>query len=194
MYIIGGSSESGTVSNGIYEIQLVAPYKCRMLARLPDGMMHHSVQLVDDQIVIVGRIQTSWSYRCRLCNVFVFDISKNQLKQLAPVVSAAVQEMATVRLGDNIIIIGGIDVHHKPLATVVMYNIKTQFTDALPDMNNFRRGCVAAVLGNSIIAVGGAAQGLNSLNTVECFDFKRFTWQELPSMNEARYLATGVTF
>ena len=193
LYVIGGCSDSGIVSNEILEIQLVSPYKSRLLARLPDGMVHHSAQLFNERIVIVGRFQTSWSYRNRLCSVFLYDISKNQLEQLAPVVSSAVQEMATVRLGDNIIIIGGIDVYHKPLKTVVMYNMKTQFTDVLPNMNYFRRGCVAAVLGNSILAIGGATQGLKSLNTVECFDFKRFTWQEFPSMNEARYLATSVT-
>ena len=194
LYCIGGCLENGVVSHEIRVVQLVPPYASRFLAWLPDGMVHHSARLFDDRIVIVGRVQSSWSYRSRLCNVFIYDISKNRLKQLAPVVSAAVQEMATVRWGDNIIIIGGIDVHHKPLKTVVMYNIRTQFTDVLPDMKDARRGCVAAVLGNSILAIGGATHGLTSLNTVECFDFTRFTWKELSPMNEARYLATAVTF
>ena len=194
LYIIGGCYENGVVSSEIYTTQLVPPYRSNLLTRLPDGMSHHSVQLFGDQLVIVGGIHGSWSYRSRVCNVFLYDIPKNEWKRLAPVPSAGVREMATVRWGDNIIIIGGINAHNKPLQTVVMYNIKTQLSDVLPDMIYFRRGCVAAVLGNSIVAIGGATHGLNCLNTVECFDFKRFSWQELSSMNEARYLATGVAF
>ncbi len=194
LYVIGGCYENGAVSSDVYAIQLVPPYRSHLLARLPEGMSQHSAQLFDDQIVIVGGIRSPWSYRSRVCNVFLYDISKNEWKRLAPVPSAGVREMATVRWGDNIIIIGGVNAHNKPLKTVVMYNIKTQLSDGLPDMNYFRRGCVAVVLGNSILAIGGATHGLKSLSTVECFDFNRFSWQELSSMNEARYLATGLAF
>ena len=195
LYVLGGCYEDGTVSTEIYSIQLIPPYRFCLLTRLPEGMSRHSAQLFDDQLLIVGGTQTTWSYKSRICNVFLYDISKNEWKRLAPVPSAGVREMATVRWGDNIIIIGGINAWNQPLKTVVMYNIKTQLSDQLPDMNYPRKGSVGAVVGNSILAIGGATNGqLNCLNTVECFDFKRFSWQEISSMNDARYLATGLAF
>jgi N-acetylneuraminic acid mutarotase len=194
LYVIGGCYENGTLSTEIYAIQLIPPYRFRVVTRLPEEMPHHSVQIFDDKIVIVGGVQSSWSYRSRVCNVFLYDISKNVWRRLASVPSAGLREMATVRWGDHVIIMGGVNARNQPMKTVVMYNIKTELSDMLPDMNYSRRGSVGAVLGNSILAIGGATHGLDCLNTVECFDFKRFSWQELSPMNDARYLATGLAF
>ena len=194
LYVIGGCNENGSVNSRITVVQLIPPYTSKTLLMLPDGMSHPSAQLFNDQIIIVGATQSRWSHRSRVCNVFVYDISKNKLEQLAPAVSAGLREMATVRWGDAIIIIGGIDARFSPLRTVIMYNIKTQLSDKLPDLNFSRRGCVAAVLGNQIVVIGGACEGLKCLNSVEYFDFKRFSWQELTPMKAGRYLATGVAF
>ena len=51
----------------------------------------------------------------------------------------AVCEMATVRWGDNVIVIGGVDKDDKALNTVVIYNVETGICHMLPEMKCKRR-------------------------------------------------------
>ncbi len=55
----------------------------------------------------------------------LYDIKKNECKQLAPL-PYEVSDMATVRWGDNIVVIGGADKDANELDTVIMYNVKTE--------------------------------------------------------------------
>ncbi len=67
------------------------------------------MEIFDDSLLIVGG-STTGSYQDNLSSVVLYDIKKNECKQLAPL-PYEVSEMATVRWGDNIVVIGGIDKH-----------------------------------------------------------------------------------
>jgi N-acetylneuraminic acid mutarotase len=156
---------------------------------MPEPRQDHSTQLFDDNLLIVGGSTTG---RCpnNLSSVVLYDIKKNECKQLAPL-PYEVSQMATVRWGDNIVVPGGADKRGKALDTVIIYNVKTEQSHLLPSMRCKRYGCTAVVIGNNIVALGGwGEQG--RLKSVEAFNFERNTWEELPEMSQARWLHTAV--
>ena len=187
--IVTGGHNGNATSDCIHEVQLVPPYTVKTLSRMPESRQEHGTQLFDDNLLIVGG-STTGRYRDSLSSVVVYDIKKNECKQLAPL-PYEVSLMATVRWGDNIIVTGGRDKRDKTLDTVIIYNVKTEQSHLLPSMRCKRRGCTAVVIGNNIVALGGYDErGL--LKSVEAFNFDRNTWEELPEMSEARWWHTAV--
>jgi hypothetical protein len=94
LIVTGGYNANG-VSDCIHEVQLVPPYTVKTLSRMPEPRQDHSTQLFDDNLLIVGGSTTG---RCpnNLSSVVLYDIKKNECKQLAPLPYEA-HMMATVR-------------------------------------------------------------------------------------------------
>ena len=111
-------------------------------------------------------------------------------KQLTPL-PYEVSRMATVRWGDNVVVIGGIDKHGNELNTVIMYNVKTEQSHILPPIRCKRWGCTAVVVENNIVVLGGYDEQ-GKLKSVECFNFESYSWQELPEMSQAIVWHTAV--
>ena len=229
LYVLGGRDEQSVISANIYEIQLLPPYTCKLVAKMPVPIWNHSVQLFVDRIICVGGevppgygdgdiADAETSFRsiragststaivtgrevCNTSQILEYDITNKVCKQLAPL-SYAVSEAATVKFGDNVIVIGGVTSKGDPLHRCVMYNVKTQIQDSFPGLTTGRRGCVAAVLGKYLMAIGGeklehgkkGRVSKTALASVERFCFERYTWTEIRSMNEFRYLATAVVY
>ena len=187
--IVTGGHNANAVSDCIQEVQLVPPYTVKILSRMPEPRQYHSTQLFDDNLLIVGG-STTGSYRDNLSSVVVYDIKKNECKQLAPL-PYEVSRMATVRWGNNIIVTGGVDKRNNTLDTVIIYNVKTEQSHLLPSMRCKRRGCAAVAIGNNIVALGGFGER-GELKSVEAFNFERNTWEELPEMSQARCKHTAV--
>ena len=187
--MVTGGSDGNAVSDCIHEVQLVPPYTVKTLSRMPQPRLYHCEEIFDDSLLIVGG-STTVRHQYSLSNVVLYDIKKNECKQLTPL-PYAVSDMATVRWGDNIVVAGGIDKHSKALDTVIIYNVKTEQSHMLPSMRCKRRGCTAVVIGNNIVVLGGEAER-ETLKSVEAFNFENYTWQELPEMSQARYWHTTV--
>jgi hypothetical protein len=187
--IVTGGYNANATSDCIHEVQLVPPYTVKTLSRMPEPRQDHSTQLFDDNLLIVGG-RTTDSYQDSLSSVVLYDIKKNECKQLAPL-PYEVSIMATVRWGDNIVVIGGADKRDKALDTVIIYNVKTEQSHLLPSMRCKRRRCTAVGIGNNIVVLGGSSVH-GKLKSVEAFNFESYTWQELPEMSQARYLYTAV--
>ena len=191
--IIGGIDCKSTISDRIVEISLVPPYTSQLLATMEHARWLHGLAIFDDKIVIVGGAQGS-SNGTILETVLLYDLSKNECQDLAPL-PYAVCEVATVKWGeDNIIILGGLHRDKEVLNKVLLYNIKSQKSHELPDMKYRRRGCVAAVVRDTVLVMGGRDEGGNILKSVESFRFDSYSWQELPEMHEERYLASAVVW
>jgi hypothetical protein len=180
----------GHNGNCILDVQLVPPYTVKTLSRMPEPRQHHSTQLFDDNLLIVGG-RTTGSDQDNLSSVVLYDIKKNECKQLAPL-PYEVSKMATVRWGDNIVVIGGSDKRDKALDTVIIYNVKTEQSHLLPSMRRKRWGCPAVVIGNNIVVLGGVDEQRRALKSIEAFNFESYTWQELPKMSQARWWHTAV--
>ena len=192
LIMIGGHSVGKEeITDNITEVSLVPPYTSKLLATMPQSRWHHRVAIFGDKILIVGGTQGQ-NYRTSLKSVLLYDITKNECEELAPL-PYAVHKTATVKWGeDNILIMGGSDSNGKPMNKVLVYNVKTQKSHELPDMNYKRMGCVAALLRDTVIVMGGRDEGRNVLKSVESFRFDSYSWQDLPDMREEKYLASAI--
>jgi hypothetical protein len=192
LIVIGGYDASKRAySDSITEISLVGYYSSKLLATMPQARYLHGVAMFGDKILILGGAFNGF-YNTNLASVLLYDITKNKCKELAAL-PYPVSEMATVKCGDDsVIIVGGADSNGQTLNKVLLYNIKTQKSRMLPDMKYKRRGCVAAVVRDTVIVMGGRDERRKSLKSVECFQFDRYSWQKLPEMQQARWLATAV--
>ena len=192
LIVIGGHDEDeGACSDSITEVSLVPPYTTKLLATMPQRRGYHGVAIFGDKIVIVGGRVSYWLHEV-LRSVVMYDITKNECKELAPL-PYAVSDMAAVKWGDdNVMIMGGADSKGKPLNKVFIYNIKSQKSRMLPDMKYKRKGCVAAVVRDTVIVMGGRVERRHYLKTVESFKFDRYSWNELPEMHNAAAYATAV--
>ena len=187
--MVTGGHDGNATSDKIHEVQVVPPYTVKTLSRMPEPRQHHCTEIFDDSLLIIGGTKTG-RYRDSLSSVVLYDIKNNVCKQLAPL-PYEVSKMATVRWGDNVVVIDGADKRDNKLNTVIMYNVKTEQSHMLPPMRCKRWGCVAVVVGNNIVVLGGyGEQGV--LQSVESFNFERYTWQELPEMSQERWLHTAV--
>ena len=191
LLIIGGYGiDSYTYIDSITEISLVTPYASKLLASMPQSRCAHGVAVFVDKILIVGG-RKSRMHSSALRSVVMYDITKNECQELAPL-PYPVYDMATVKWDDdNVMIMGGIDSNNRRLNKVLMYNIKTQKSHELPNMKYKRSGCVAAVVRNTVIVLGGKDERDKYLKSVEGFRFDRNTWEEHPAMHEARAGATA---
>ena len=187
--MVTGGYDGNATSDKINEVQVVSPYTVKTLSRMPGQRQDHCTEIFDDSLLILGGRRTC-SCQSNLSSVVLYDIKNNVCKQFTPL-PYEVSEMATVRWGDNVVVIGGIDKHGNVLDTVIMYNVKTEQSHMLPPMRCKRQGCTAAIVGNNIVVLGGYGEQREPMS-VESFNFESYTWQELPEMSQARYLHTTV--
>ena len=189
MLVIGGyNEENKTCSDLIYEVQLQFPFNVKVLAKLPSKPLQGcGVVLVNDKILIFGG--HNGNYWIGSANVTMYDITKNEVKELAPLPDG-VCNMATVKFKENVVLAGGTGSYTEK-NTVVSYNIETQKSTELPPMKKQRFECRAVVDGNSLVVMGGTNSNRGILSSVEVFDFKTSKWSNLPSMNEPRKTFTA---
>ena len=191
LYVAGGCIDGfSQISDRIDEVRLVSPYTVKTLSRMPEPRQGHGMEIFDDNFLILGGSTTKY-YKDNLGSVVLYDIKKLECKQLASL-PYEVSYMATVRWGDNIVMIGGRDKNGNRLNTVIMYNVKTQQSHMLPPMRCERSACTAVVIGNNIVVLGGRDEQGNDLKSVECFNFERYNWEELPEMSTERSCHTAV--
>ena len=191
LYVTGGCIESfEQVSDRIDEVCLVPPYTAKTLSRMPEPRQSHGMEIFDDSLLILGGSTTDYCDD-NLSSVVLYDLKKLECNQLASL-PYEVSGMATVRWGDNIVVIGGQDKDDNELNTVIMYNVKTQQSHMLPPMKCKRWKCTAVVMGNNIVVLGGNNGRGNDLKSVECFNFERYNWEDLPEMSTERSSLTAV--
>ena len=187
--MVTGGHDGNATSDKFHEVQVIPPYTVKTLSRMPKLRQNHCTEIFDDSLLIVGGRKSGFC-RDNLSSVVLCDIKNNVCKQLAPL-PYEVSRMATVRWGDNVVVIGGADKRSKPLNTVIMYNVKTEQSHMLPPMRCKRAGCTAVVVGNNIVVLGGFGEQ-GELKSVESFNFERNTWKELPEMSQTRFWHTAV--
>ena len=187
--MVTGGLDGNATSNKIHEVQVVPPYTVQTLSRMPEPRLGHCMEIFGDSLLILGG-KTTGSCLNNLSSVALYDIKNNVCKQLTPL-PYEISNMATVRWGDNVVVIGGADKRGNKLNTVIMYNAKTEQSHMLPPMRCKRWGCTAVIVGNNIVVLGGMGEQ-GQLKSVEFFNFESYTWQELPEMSQARYWHTAV--
>ena len=191
LFVTGGyNADQHVHPDCIHEVELKPPYAVKLPSNMPEPRVGHSTVLCDDSILIVSGRNTL-SSKDTLSSVLRYDIKNNKCQQL-PELPYPVSEMATVKWGENVVIIGGHDKDGKVLNKVIIYNVKTGNSHMLPPMLHKRCGCTAVVIENTIVVLGGKDERRNVLKSVEGFSFDRYTWEELPDMKEPRWFHTAV--
>jgi N-acetylneuraminic acid mutarotase len=187
LIVVGGYDEDGNECDMIYEIQLHFPFTTKVLAKLPPTtpIKGCGAVLANSKILMFGGC-TREKAKQATANVTMYDITKNEFKELAPL-PYEVCNMATVKCEENVILAGGAAIYPESdiKTTVVSYNIETEESTELPPMKQMRCDCCAVVDGNSLVVMGGYG-ARSTLNSVEVFDFNTSKWSDLPSMKGAR--------
>ena len=188
LFVIGGLTNEGHVSDGIYEVLLIPPYLSKLLCQMGQKRFCHGVELFDDKILIAGG-STSIDIKDCLSTVEIYNISNNQCKKMAPLPSA-LMAMATVGWKSNMILMGGSGNKDGATNAVIAYDFETGKSKVLPSMRSERWGVTAVVSENTIVVIGGDNKG-TLLDSGESFNFLLNSWKKLPSMIEPRYFATA---
>ena len=141
--MVMGGRDGNATSDKIHEVQVVPPYSVKTLSRMPEPRQRHCTEIFDDSLLIIGGATTG-SCRNNLSSVVLCDIKNNVCKQLT-ILPYEVSLIATVRWGDNVVVIGGSDKRGNKLNTVIMYNVKTEQSHMLPPMRCKRWRCTAVI-------------------------------------------------
>ena len=193
LIMIGGMDEEDECVNSLYEVQLVPPYKTKLLGRMTQGRAWHSAQMMKDEIFICGGAK-SISTDDITDDVLLFNVVTNKCRQGRASLPHQVCNMTSVLWGRNVVLLGGLGPDGECLSSVLMYCTENGKGYYLPDMKCKRDGCSAVVVDDYIIVMGGRDEDMNVLNSVECFDFRRYVWEDLPPMKEGRSRATAVAW
>ena len=182
LLIIGGRSKTGEKLDTIYELLLVLPYSSKLLCHMKKKRAFHGVELFDDKVLIAGGDGAE-------TDVEIFDIARNECVEMPPLPSP-VMYMGTVRRGDTMLLIGGVDNIDaaKSSNEIIEYDFKTGQSKVLLAMKTGRAYCSCISRGNTLIVIGGVMDA----DAVDCFDFLSNSWKRLPSMAEARLFASAV--
>ena len=155
---------------------------------MPKPLAYHCLEIVNgNELLIIGGSTTEMS-RDVVDAVLLYNTVTNTLQEMHPL-PFPMSHMATVKHGEDVIIIGGQNKDGQYLNTVFKHNCKKNECDQLPGMKYKRSECAAVISGNKVFVMGG--ENLKGghyacLRSVECFDIDHQVWHELPSMNRAR--------
>ena len=174
-------------SNNIKKVSLQPPFSSTLEANMPQTLSYHGLEKLGDEIMTIGG--STNGYRDKAVNrVMSYNTETKEFLQMPPL-PFAMLDMATVCIGEDVLIIGGKNLQGESLNTILKYNHKTMQCTRLPSMRYRRAECAAVVSGHKVFVMGGLGYRPNS---VECFDLHDEVWMELPPMKEARYKFAAV--
>ena len=185
LIISGGDNRSDppetATDHQIKELQLHLNIVNNLLGSPDIKRKNHGMELIGDNLFILGGTNDSED---NLKSVVTYNMQNNVWTE-SETLPYEVSDMATVRRGNNIYVIGGVDIDNEPLNTAFRYNVLTQEHEMLPSMRCKREGCAAELMEDHIVVMGG--WGGESHRSVECFNIGEHLWKDLPNMHEARW-------
>ncbi|XP_028415442.1 uncharacterized protein LOC114538461 [Dendronephthya gigantea] len=154
LYVIGGCNwhERRTLDE-IYQIALTPPFTVELLTRMPEQRRHHRAELVNGKLFILGGASTGRS-KDATDSVVVYDFGENEFKP-CPSLPQPVSRMSSVTSGENIIVIGGMDMRGRAVNDVITYHTVTGRSEMLPSMQHKRYGSSVVIIDDVIFVFGG---------------------------------------
>mgnify|MGYP002804108919 FL=1 len=185
LWIVGGHIVNKLQRSNAIHMMPIHPDGVTLMKReMERPLLYHGMEMVDNQLLIIGGSTTGKTHDA-VKAVLSYNTETNVLKELHPL-PFPILGMATVKHGDDVIIIGGENRERGYLNTVFKYSYKRQECSQLQGMIHKRAECAAVISGNKVIVIGGYNGEQGYLSSVECFDLKQQIWHELPCMNEAK--------
>ena len=189
MWLVGGWV-SNACSKAIYMKSVRSSGTFQVRCEMAKPLSYHALEVVDNEILIIGG-STNGGADGIVKTVLSYNAATNALREVHPL-PFPMADMATVKHGDDVIIIGGVNKGCEYLNTVFKYNHKKRVCKPLPGMKHKRDECAAVLSGNKVFVMGGYNKEEGYLSSVECFDLERQVWHELPSMSEAKFKIAAV--
>ena len=190
LWMVGGNNYDKSSckwwnSNVIYAMSIKSPHTCNLKCRMPTPLSYHGLEIVNgNELSIIGGSTTGFIEDV-VDTVLFYNTVSNTFREMHPL-PFPMFDMATVKHGEDVIIIGGHNKDGEELNTVFKYNCKKNECDQLPGMKYKRSECAAVISGNKVFVMGGYNEEQGCLSSVECFHLDDQVWYELPSMNEAK--------
>ena len=193
LWLVGGYWFDGQwlCSDAIYAMPLGSLSSYTFKYQMPKTISYHGLEIVDDNKLLIMGGTTTGKYCDAVDTVLLYNTVTNSLRELQPL-PFPMLDMATIKHGEDVIIIGGTSKEGKYLNTVFTYNWKRNQWKQMPGMIHKRAECAAVISGDKVFVMGGYSKEQRYLSSVECFDFEHQVWNELPSMNEAKYKIAAV--
>ena len=189
LWVAGGSRVGSTREHRpclVWSMPIMSPGASRIHCKLKNPISYHSLEVVNGNEILVLGGTTSGKTRHAVATVLSYNTTTNVLVEHPTSLPFPMVDMATVKHGDDVIIIGGQKKEGEYLNTVFKYNCKADKCEQLPGMKYKRAESAAVISGNEVFVMGGYNDKEGYLSSVECFDLQRKVWYELPSMNEAK--------
>ncbi|CAB4019212.1 E3 ubiquitin- ligase PDZRN3-like [Paramuricea clavata] len=191
LWIVGGNGmNQRRYSNAIHMMSVHSIHTVIIKCRMPKPLSYHGLEVVGNELLIIGGTTTGMADGI-VGTVLSYHTATNALREVHPL-PFPMADMATVKHGEDVIIIGGINKDHEYLNTIFKYNHKKRVCKQLRGMKHKRAECAAVLSGNKVFVMGGNNSEQGCLSSVECFDLDLHVWYELPSMSEAKYKLTAV--
>ncbi|XP_028404579.1 uncharacterized protein LOC114527147 [Dendronephthya gigantea] len=190
LWVIGGMLDRQPCSNTVYVMMLTRPYTSKLMCELQQPLAYHGIEVFDVDIVILGG-STSGYHNDAVDDVSLYSTTKNKIQRVQAL-PFPIMDMATVKHGDDIVIIGGRNQRNEILNSVFKYNYKKCTCEWLPNMKSRRAECAAAIFENKIYVMGGFNFENGYLNSVECLDLENQIWEDMPPLGEPKNKITAV--
>ena len=158
---------------------------------MPKPLSYHGLEIVNGNELLIAGGTTTGMVCDAVDTILLYNTVTSTLRELHPL-PFPMDDMATVKHCEDVIIIGGHNKDGEELNTVFKYNCKKNECEQLPGMKYKRSECAAVISGNKVFVMGGYNKEQGFLNSVECFDLDDQVWYELPFMNEAKYKIVAV--
>ena len=194
LWVVGGLiiiNKQPQHSLTIHTTPIHSPGKYVFKYQMPKPLSFHGLEIVYSNIFLIIGGTTTGKACDAVDTVLLFNTVTNTLRKLHPL-PFPMCDMATVKDGEDVIIIGGTDKDGEYLNTVFKYNCKKNECEQLPGMKYKRSECAAVISSNKVFVMGGYNKEQGYLSSVECFDLDDQVWHELPSMSEAKYKIAAV--
>ena len=192
LWIVGGClANDERCSKTIWKTPIVLPPVMTIKCTMKKAISYHALEVVDGNKLLVLGGSTTGFEASAVATVLLYDTATNVLQELNSLPFPVI-DMATVKHGDDVMIIGGMTRASEYLNTIFKYNYKNGDCEQLPGMKYKRAECAAVICGKNVFVMGGYNDTQGYLNSVECFDLEHQVWYELPFMNEAKYKIAAV--
>ena len=187
LWTVGGQNRDKknnktTYLNTIYATPMKSPHTHTVKCEMPKPLAYHGLEIVNDnELLIMGGCTPDDV----VDSVMLYNTVTNTLREMHPL-PFPMSHMATVKHGEDVIIIGGTNKHRHKLNTVFKYNCKKNEWEQLAGMKHKKAGCAAVISRNKVFVMGGQIIKDEQLSSVECFDINRQVWHKLPPMSHKR--------
>ncbi|XP_028392566.1 uncharacterized protein LOC114517116 [Dendronephthya gigantea] len=169
LLIIGGFTDDETNLDTIYELLLVPPYSSKLLGHMRKKRAGHGVELFDNKVLIAGGVNNEEVES----SVEIFDITRNECIEMPPLPSP-VTFMATVRRGDSMLLIRGLDKTRNASKLFIEYDVKTGQSKVLLSMESEAIDCCAVCHENTLFVISLTKDDTQFVNS---FNFLSNSWK-----------------